>query len=101
MLGGLAESFAIELGPWGQSGRTSLLDGRFWTELGGIWAEGLDILVGFAEWDRTGVSGEQDNIASAALFITTDDAAFITGAALPVHGGMSEGLSGVAAVPVG
>ncbi|MEZ5776293.1 MAG: SDR family oxidoreductase [Hyphomicrobiaceae bacterium] len=36
--------------------------------------------------------GTPDDIARAALFLVSDDAAYITGAGLAVDGGMSAGL---------
>ncbi len=44
--------------------------------------------------DRWGLS---DEIASAALFLASDEASYITGAALPVDGGYSIGFSGMGA----
>ena len=44
--------------------------------------------------NRYGLASE---IAAAALFLASDEASFITGAALPVDGGYSIGFSGMGA----
>ena len=42
-------------------------------------------------WYPLGRVGEPDDIAKAALFLCSDDASWITGAILPVDGGISAG----------
>src|ERR687897_792414 len=42
-------------------------------------------------WYPLGRVGEPDDVAGAALFLASDDAAWITGAVLPVDGGLTAG----------
>lgn len=44
-----------------------------------------------AEWYPTGRVGEPGDVAHAALFLASDEASWITGAVLPVDGGLTSG----------
>lgn len=61
-----------------------------------IWQETLaktpDIFQRLARWYPLGRVGEPEDVARAALFLASDDAAWITGAVLPVDGGLTAGL---------
>jgi NAD(P)-dependent dehydrogenase (short-subunit alcohol dehydrogenase family) len=46
-----------------------------------------------AEWYPLGRVGEPEDIANAALFLASDEASWITGAVLPVDGGLLAGTS--------
>jgi NAD(P)-dependent dehydrogenase (short-subunit alcohol dehydrogenase family) len=45
-----------------------------------------------AAWYPLGRVGEPDDVANAALFLASDEAAWITGVVLPVDGGLTAGL---------
>ncbi|HVC33393.1 MAG TPA: glucose 1-dehydrogenase [Chloroflexota bacterium] len=45
-----------------------------------------------ARWYPLGRVGEPEDVARAALFLASDDASWITGAVLPVDGGLTAGL---------
>lgn len=51
-----------------------------------------DIFERLADWYPVGRVGEPDDIAAAALFLASDEAAFVNGAVLPVDGGLTAGL---------
>jgi NAD(P)-dependent dehydrogenase (short-subunit alcohol dehydrogenase family) len=61
-----------------------------------IWRDTLarrpDVFERLAAWYPLGRVGEPDDVARAALFLASDDAAWITGAVLPVDGGLTAGL---------
>jgi NAD(P)-dependent dehydrogenase (short-subunit alcohol dehydrogenase family) len=61
-----------------------------------IWAERVaadpDIFRRLAAWYPLGRVGQPADIANAALFLASDAAAWITGAMLPVDGGLTAGL---------
>jgi meso-butanediol dehydrogenase/(S,S)-butanediol dehydrogenase/diacetyl reductase len=61
-----------------------------------IWQDTLakspDIFDRLARWYPLGRVGEPEHIARAALFLASDDAAWITGVVLPVDGGLTAGL---------
>jgi NAD(P)-dependent dehydrogenase (short-subunit alcohol dehydrogenase family) len=61
-----------------------------------IWRDTLakqpDIFERLAKWYPLGRVGEPSDVARAALFLASDDAAWITGAVLPVDGGLTAGL---------
>jgi NAD(P)-dependent dehydrogenase (short-subunit alcohol dehydrogenase family) len=48
-------------------------------------------LARLASWYPLGRVGEPEDIAKAALFLCSDDAAWITGVTLPVDGGLTAG----------
>lgn len=54
-----------------------------------------DILARIAKWYPLGRIGRPADIANAALFLVGDDAAWITGAILPVDGGLTAGNYGM------
>jgi NAD(P)-dependent dehydrogenase (short-subunit alcohol dehydrogenase family) len=60
-----------------------------------IWDERLkvqpDIFARLADWYPLGRVGEPEDVAKAALFLASDDAAWITGAVLAVDGGLTAG----------
>jgi NAD(P)-dependent dehydrogenase (short-subunit alcohol dehydrogenase family) len=60
-----------------------------------IWAprvaENPNVFDEVAQWYPLGRVGTPDDVASAALFLASDDAAWITGVALPVDGGITAG----------
>jgi meso-butanediol dehydrogenase/(S,S)-butanediol dehydrogenase/diacetyl reductase len=51
-----------------------------------------DIFEHLADWYPVGRVGEPEDIAAAAVFLASDEAAFINGAVLPVDGGLTAGL---------
>jgi NAD(P)-dependent dehydrogenase (short-subunit alcohol dehydrogenase family) len=61
-----------------------------------IWQERIDRDPGaferIAKWYPLGRVGEAEDIANAALFLVSDDAAWITGAVLNVDGGLMAGI---------
>jgi NAD(P)-dependent dehydrogenase (short-subunit alcohol dehydrogenase family) len=61
-----------------------------------IWSATLakspDVFERLAQWYPLGRVGEPADVASAALFLASDDASWITGAVLPVDGGLTAGL---------
>lgn len=50
-----------------------------------------DVFDKVAAWYPVGRVGEPEDVAHAALFLASDDAAWITGAVLPVDGGLTAG----------
>lgn len=60
-----------------------------------IWAERVakepDVFTKLAKWYPLGRVGQPEDIARAALFLASDDAAWITGATLNVDGGLMAG----------
>jgi meso-butanediol dehydrogenase/(S,S)-butanediol dehydrogenase/diacetyl reductase len=51
-----------------------------------------DIFERLANWYPLGRVGEPDDIASAAIFLASDEASFVNGAVLTVDGGLTAGL---------
>jgi len=66
-----------------------------------IWRDRLarqpDVFERLAAWYPLGRVGEPDDVANAVLFLASDEAAWITGAVLPVDGGLTAGLPHLAA----
>jgi NAD(P)-dependent dehydrogenase (short-subunit alcohol dehydrogenase family) len=60
-----------------------------------IWAERVaqepDVFAKLAKWYPLGRVGQPEDVARAALFLASDDAAWITGATLNVDGGLMAG----------
>jgi len=88
---GLTKTLAIE---WGQHGiRVNLIaPGSIWTERAAVAipeAYGREVII-----DRTplGRHGRPEEVVAAASFLLSEDASFITGAVLPVDGGLSAGF---------
>jgi len=87
---GLTKTLAIE---WGQHGiRVNLIaPGSIWTDRAAAAipeAYGRDVIV-----DRTplGRHGKPEEVVAVAEFLLSDEASFVTGAVLPVDGGLSAG----------
>jgi 3-oxoacyl-[acyl-carrier protein] reductase len=70
-----------------------------------IWRDRLahapDIFERLAPWYPLGRVGEPDDVAAAAAFLASDDAAFVTGAVLTVDGGLTAGMHRLAQDLVG
>jgi NAD(P)-dependent dehydrogenase (short-subunit alcohol dehydrogenase family) len=62
-----------------------------------IWDERVaqdpQVFTKLAKWYPLGRVGQPDDVARAALFLASDDAAWITGAVLNVDGGLMAGTS--------
>ena len=60
-----------------------------------IWQERIDrdpvVFKRLVKWYPLGRVGEPDDVASAAMFLASDEASWITGAVLPVDGGLLAG----------
>lgn len=60
-----------------------------------IWGERIardpEVFDKVSQWYPLGRVGEPDDVANAALFLCSDDAAWITGVTLPVDGGLTAG----------
>jgi len=87
----LTRSLAVEYAPFGV-GVNSLAPGFIETNLTGRFVR--NPLVSKALLDQTPLRrfGTPEDVANAALFLASDDAAFITGSELTVDGGMAAGL---------
>ena len=64
-----------------------------------IWAERVEkdpqVFDKLARWYPLGRVGEPEDVASAALFLASDEASWITGVVLPVDGGLTAGSYGM------
>ena len=85
---GLTRALAKTLGPYGIT-VNAIAPGPSATQMTESW---------LAEWSKTflkqiplGRVGEPDDIANAALFLASDEAAYITGICLDVNGGIAMG----------
>ncbi|GAA1033749.1 MULTISPECIES: SDR family NAD(P)-dependent oxidoreductase [Amycolatopsis] len=87
----LTRNLAVEFAPFGIRAN-ALVPGTFRTD---VWKERQkidpDLLDRLATWYPLGQVGVPDDIASAALFLASDEASFITGSLLPVDGGLLAG----------
>lgn len=87
----LTRNLAVEFAPYGIRAN-ALVPGTFRTD---VWKERQkidpDLLERLGTWYPLGHVGVPDDIASAALFLASDEAAFITGSLLPVDGGLLAG----------
>jgi NAD(P)-dependent dehydrogenase (short-subunit alcohol dehydrogenase family) len=87
----LTRSLAVRYGPRGIR-CNALVPGTIATS---TWSHRIDadpdVLDKAASWYPLGRVGTPDDVASAALFLASDDASWITGVALPVDGGVLAG----------
>ncbi|MBB5625887.1 NAD(P)-dependent dehydrogenase (short-subunit alcohol dehydrogenase family) [Sphaerisporangium krabiense] len=87
----LSRSIAVEYAPHGVRSNV-VVPGTFATE---AWElrrrRHPDILERLAHWYPTGRIGRVEEIAAAVLFLASDEAGWITGATLPVDGGLLAG----------
>ncbi len=87
----LTRSLAVRYGPLGIRAN-AIVPGTLRTP---AWEERRredpDIFDRLAKWYPLGRVGEPEDVAGAALFLTSDEAAWISGAALPVDGGLTAG----------
>jgi meso-butanediol dehydrogenase / (S,S)-butanediol dehydrogenase / diacetyl reductase len=91
----LTRSLAVRYGPSGVRAN-AVVPGTLRTP---AWDERLrrdpGVLDRVAAYYPLGRVGEPEDVANAVLFLASDDAAWITGAALPVDGGLLAGNSGM------
>lgn len=87
----LSRSLAVEYAPYGIRVNT-LLPGYVETALIGRYISNPMIAKGLLAQTPLRRFGRPEDIANAALFLASDEAAYITGAALNVDGGMSTSL---------
>ncbi|MBM3543931.1 MAG: SDR family oxidoreductase [Alphaproteobacteria bacterium] len=87
----LSRSLAVEYAPYGIRVNT-LLPGYVETALIGRYIQNPMIAKGLLAQTPLRRFGTPEDIANAALFLASDEAAYITGAALTVDGGMSTTL---------
>ncbi len=87
----LTRSLAVRYGPFGIR-VNSIAPGTLRTP---AWEqrrqEDPDVFERVAKWYPLGRIGEPEDVAGAALFLTSDEAAWISGAVLPVDGGLTAG----------
>jgi meso-butanediol dehydrogenase/(S,S)-butanediol dehydrogenase/diacetyl reductase len=87
----LTRSLAVRYGPSGVR-CNALVPGTIATS---TWSHRIEadpqVLTKAASWYPLGRVGTPDDVASAALFLASDDASWITGVALPVDGGILAG----------
>ena len=88
----LSQNIAVRFG--GQGVRSNVIaPGTIRTP---IWdarlAERPDAFAKLAGWYPLGRVGEPEDVAAAALFLASDESAWITGVVLPVDGGLTAGL---------
>lgn len=87
-LEGLTRTVALELGKHGVTANC-ILPGAIRTGMtGGLWDARPDIAAIWAKKSVLRRLGEPDDIARAALFLASDDSAFVTGQSLAVDGGL-------------
>jgi meso-butanediol dehydrogenase/(S,S)-butanediol dehydrogenase/diacetyl reductase len=86
---GLTRAAAVEYGPQGIR-VNALCPGGVRTRLASEFAD-RETLEQWAERHALKRFGEPDEIAAAIAFLVSDDASFITGAAIPVDGGLTAG----------
>lgn len=82
----LTQSLAVELGPHGITAN-ALCPGYVLTEMGAD-ARTPEMVASWSAMSPLGRCGDPDDIARAALFLASDDAAYCTGQAINVNGGM-------------
>ena len=87
----LAQAIAVRYGPYGIRAN-AIAPGSIRTP---IWQERIDrepeVFERIVKWYPLGRVGEPEDVANAALFLASDDAAWITGTVLRVDGGLLAG----------
>ncbi|HEX2243270.1 MAG TPA: SDR family oxidoreductase, partial [Gammaproteobacteria bacterium] len=87
----LTRSLAVRYGPFGVRAN-AIAPGTLRTS---AWKERRqrdpDVFERLAKWYPLGRVGEPEDVAGAALFLASDEAAWISGAMLPVDGGLTVG----------
>jgi NAD(P)-dependent dehydrogenase (short-subunit alcohol dehydrogenase family) len=87
----LTQSIAARYGPQGIRA-SAIAPGSIRTP---IWGERLDkdpeVFDKLVKWYPLGRVGEPEDVAAAALFLASDDAAWVSGAVLRVDGGLTAG----------
>jgi NAD(P)-dependent dehydrogenase (short-subunit alcohol dehydrogenase family) len=87
----LTQNLAVRFGPFGIRAN-AISPGTIRTP---IWSERLkqapEVFESLKSWYPLGRVGEPEEVASAALFLVSDAASFITGVNLPVDGGLTAG----------
>lgn len=87
----LTRSLAVRYGPFGVRAN-AIAPGTLRTP---IWEQRRqkdpDVFERLAKWYPLGRVGEPEDVAGAALFLASDEAAWISGAVLPVDGGLTAG----------
>jgi NAD(P)-dependent dehydrogenase (short-subunit alcohol dehydrogenase family) len=87
----LTRSLAVRYGPFGVR-VNAIAPGTLRTP---AWEERRqkdpDVFDRVAKWYPLGRIGEPEDVAGAALFLASDEAAWISGAVLPVDGGLTAG----------
>lgn len=87
----LTQNMAIKYGQYGVRANV-ICPGTIRTPIWGTRvAQRPGIFDELAKWYPLGRVGEPEDVAKAALFLASDDAAWITGAVLPVDGGLMAG----------
>ena len=86
----MTKSMALDYGPAGIR-VNCLCPGLILTPLTNIVQQAKPVLDQMVSWHALGRAGRPEEVASAALFLASDDASFVTGHALVVDGGWTAG----------
>jgi NAD(P)-dependent dehydrogenase (short-subunit alcohol dehydrogenase family) len=86
----MTKSMALDYGPAGIR-VNCLCPGLILTPLTEIVQQAKPVLDQMVSWHALGRAGRPEEVASAALFLASDDASFVTGHALVVDGGWTAG----------